>query len=119
MGTVTHSLVHQFASMKPTEFACDDRAEVAGGGSPRQGGPYRGREATVDTARRSARHLLDRRDALRLRRIHPARDLSRDVARDTFEALAARSRLMTWKGPPGPLPQSLTTRFASTSSRRA
>jgi len=38
------------------------------------------REAAPDPARRSARHLLHRGDALRLRRVHPARDLARDSA---------------------------------------
>src|SRR5439155_17975644 len=58
-----------------------DRAEVASGWEARPGGQRCGRAETADAARRSAPHLLDRGHAVRLRRVHPPRDLARDLPR--------------------------------------
>src|SRR5205823_2929825 len=82
---------------------CDDRAEVAGRGQACEGGPHGRREAAADAARWRARHLLDRGHALRLRRVHPARDLAGDAARSTFAAVAFRARAdkKKRKGPTG------------------
>src|SRR5207248_9424383 len=48
-----------------------------------EGGSGRRREAASHAARRSACDLLDHGDAVRLRRVHPARDVGRVAARDT------------------------------------
>src|SRR6266516_4352810 len=51
--------------------------------TPGEGGSERRREAGSHAARRSACDLLDHGDAVRLRRVHPARDVGRVAARDS------------------------------------
>src|SRR5439155_24790844 len=67
-----------------------DRAEVAARRAPDQGGAELGREEAGDAARWGAADLLDCRHAVRLRRVHPPRDLGGDVPRCyTDSAIAA------------------------------
>src|SRR5881396_2580738 len=68
---------------------------MAGRPAARQGDSSRGREGAPDTARRSTHDLRGRSDAVRLRRVHPPRDLAGDAARDGAEQALVPGR------PPG------------------
>src|SRR4051794_10407142 len=56
------------------------RAEVAGGRKAREASAGCGRAEVPDAARWSTSHLLDHRDPVRLRRVHPARVFARSAA---------------------------------------
>ena len=74
-ATVTHSLVQQFASMKPNEFGPTIEPKWQVGErlvKEVKGSVEEGHLTPLD----GARHLVDHGDALRLRRVHLARDLA-------------------------------------------
>src|SRR3954471_17054476 len=78
--TMTPSLVHQYAAMKPTEFGrnIEPKWQVAGKLVKQVQDAVE--QKYLDAARWSTSHLLDHRDSVRLRRVHPARVFARSAA---------------------------------------
>ena len=71
--TVTHSLVQQFASMKPNDFGPTIEPKWQVGERLLKEVRVSVEKGVPHPARRRAPDLVDHRDALRLRRVHPAR----------------------------------------------
>ena len=115
-GTVTHSVVQQFASMKPTEFGPTIEPKWQVGERLLKEVKASVEKGHSDPpARRGSRDLVDHRgDAVRLRRVHLARDLARDVAR--VGADAALVALVSGRGGSRAPPSPLTVSFAAGTS---